>query len=338
MTRPTPRLLFFCLALSPVLIAALWIDTAFRPEPTAIVAPAEVSATLTLPLKEGSVRFAVLGDTGTGGTAQYDVARQMAAFHQEFPFEFVIMVGDNIIGADSPGDMAAKFSTPYKALLDKGIEFRAVLGNHDSPTQRFYKPFNMAGERYYTYRVAKAGAFEPTGGGVRFFAVETDYLDKPQIEWLEKELSSSNSEWKIAYFHHPLYSSGKAHGSSLETRAILEPLFVKYGLSAAFSGHDHVYERIKPQKGGIGYWVSGAGGRLRVGDLRVPSALTAKGFDRDCHFMLVEISGDDLYYQAISRTGTTVDSGVFHRPGALAAASPTPRPVVSPASGAPATR
>jgi hypothetical protein len=174
------------------------------------VPQAPVSARLKLPLKEGSLRFAVLGDTGTGGREQYELARQMASVHLEFPFEFVIMVGDNIIGADTPGDMAAKFSIPYKALLDLGIPFRAVLGNHDSPTQRFYKPFNMAGERYYTFRAAKAGPFEPKGGGVRFFALETDYLDKPQIEWLERELSSSNSEWKIAYFHHPLYYSGAA--------------------------------------------------------------------------------------------------------------------------------
>jgi 3',5'-cyclic AMP phosphodiesterase CpdA len=309
------------MAFALTLCAILWPQRV-EPAPQAPVSP-----TLTLPLKEGSLRFAVLGDTGTGGRQQYELARQLAAVHLEFPFEFVIMVGDNIIGADTPGDMAKKFSIPYKALLDKGIPFRAVLGNHDSPTQRFYKPFNMAGERYYTFRAAQVGAFEPKGGGVHFFALETDYLDKPQIEWLEKELQSSKSEWKIAFFHHPLYSSGKAHGSSLETRAILEPLFVKYGLSAAFSGHDHVYERIKPQKGGIGYWVSGAGGRLRKGDLRVPSPLTAKGFDRDCHFMIVEISGDDLYYQAISRTGTTVDSGVFHRPGALAVDHATPAAV-----------
>ena len=51
--------------------------------------------------------------------------------------------------------------------------------------------------------------------------------------------------------------------------------------------------------------------------------MTAKGFDRDYHFMIVEIAGDDLYFQAISRTGQTVDSGVVHRPGALAAAAST---------------
>ena len=172
--------------------------------------------------------------------------------------------------------------------------FRAALGNHDNPNQRFYEPFNMGGERYYTFRASKGGISKATEGGVRFFALDTTYLDKPQLDWLEKELSSSSSDWKIAFFHHPLYSSGRTHGSALESRAVLEPLFVKYGVSAAFSGHDHVYERIKPQKGGIVYWVSGAGGRLRKGDLRATD-MTAKGFDRDYHFMIVEIAGDELY-------------------------------------------
>jgi len=83
------------------------------------------------------------------------------------------------------------------------------------------------------------------------------------------------------------------------------------------------------------YWVSGAGGSLRKGDLRTTD-MTAKGFDRDYHFMIVEISGDDLYFQAISRIGATIDSGVVHRPGAPAAGagtapSPVPVPVAAPA-------
>ena len=291
-------------------------------------AQAPITRALTLPREDGSVRFAVMGDTGNGSRQQYEVATQMAAFHGLFPFDFVIMLGDNIIGADAPADMRKKFEAPYKALLDAGVVFRAVLGNHDNPTQRFYELFNMGGERYYAFRASKGEGPKLAEGGVRFFALDTDYLDQPQIEWLEKELSSSSSDWKIAFFHHPLYSSGGAHGSALESRAILEPLFVKYGVSAVFSGHDHFYERIKPQKGGIVYWVSGAGGRLRNGDL-TPTAMTAKGFDTDNHFMIVEISGDHLHFQAISRTGETVDSGVVRRPGAPAALAGTP---VDPAS------
>ena len=320
--RRSQRLALASRLLSPILIAPLWLLTATPTLATPLPAGA-IQATLKLPRTEGSVRFAVMGDNGTGEPAQYEVARQMAAFHAEFPFDFVIMLGDNIYGSDGPADMRAKFETPYKPLLDAGVTFHATLGNHDNPNQRFYKPFNMGGERYYTYRA-------PKGGDVRFFVLDTDYVDKVQLDWLEKEIAASKSAWKIAYFHHPLYSSGKFHGSALESRAVLEPLFVKYGIHAVFSGHDHVYERTKPQKGGIVYWVSGAGGSLRKGNVR-PSPFTAAYFDTDQSFMLIEIVGDDLYYQAISRTGATVDNGVLHRYDApVVSASPAPSVVPEP--------
>ena len=88
---------------------------------------------------------------------------------------------------------------------------------------------------------------------------------------------------------------------------MLEPLFIQYKVDVALAGHEHVYERIKPQQG-VYYFVSGAGGTLRKGDLR-PGQYTAAGFDRDYHFMLFEIDGDEMHFQAISRTGATVDSG-----------------------------
>jgi 3',5'-cyclic AMP phosphodiesterase CpdA len=142
------------------------------------------------------------------------------------------------------------------------------------------------------------------------------------LDWLEKELSSSGSDWKICFFHHPLYSSGKTHGSALETRAVLEPMFVKDNVSVVLTGHDHFYERIKPQKG-ILHFVVGGGGSLRRGDIR-KTDMTDKGFDQDYSFMIVEIDGDDMYFQAISRKGETVDSGVFKRPAAAGPAVVTP--------------
>jgi hypothetical protein len=57
----------------------------------------------------------------------------------------------------------------------------------------------------------------------------------------------------------------------------------------------------------------GAGGQLRRGDLDNGSPLTAKGFDTDRSFMVVEISGDQMHFNAISRTGQVVDSGVITR-------------------------
>src|SRR4029077_20935428 len=172
---------------------------------------------------------------------------------------------------------------------------------HDHPNQCFYKLFNMKGQRYYAY----------TKGDVRFFALDSNYMAQEQLEWLEKELRNSASPWKICYFHHPLYSSGAAHGSDTDLRLVLEPLLVKYNVNVVFSGHEHFYERIKAQKG-IYYFISGAASKMRRNNI-TKTELTDAGFDLDLSFMLVEVAGDEMYFQVISRTGKTVDSGIIHR-------------------------
>jgi 3',5'-cyclic AMP phosphodiesterase CpdA len=283
---------------------------------------------LTLPNK-GQLRFAVIGDMGTASRAQREVGQQMALFRQKFPFSFVITVGDNIIGADSAADFKAKFEGPYADLLSSGVKFYASLGNHDNPEQRNYGLFSMTGQRYYTFRASQGVLSTIVSGGVRFFALDSNYLDAQQLAWLEKELSSSGSDWKIAFFHHPLYSSGKTHGSSLDLRKTLEPLFVRYGVNVVFTGHDHIYERVKPQQG-ITYFVSGSAGSLRKGDYGRPQAFSAAGFDRDFEFMLVEIDGSKMYFQAISRTGQTIDSGVIENAKAVAEPSGAPTPALTP--------
>jgi predicted phosphodiesterase len=254
-----------------------------------------------LPNKPGSLKFAAIGDNGTGDTPQYDVARQMVTAHATFGFDLVIMLGDNMYGGQSPQDFVQKFEKPYAELLAAGVKFQASLGNHDRPENVSYKFYNMGGQRYYTY----------ARNNVRFFVIDSTQVDPKQLEWLEGALRDAKEDWKIPYFHHPLYSDAARHGSSVDLRVLLEPLFTKYGVNVVFSGHDHEYERIKPQKG-IYYFVSGSAGQLRKGNMR-PDDETAAYFDQDQSFMLLEVAGDDMFFQVISRTGKTVDSGVIHR-------------------------
>jgi hypothetical protein len=263
-----------------------------------------------LPNRPDSFQFAVIGDSGTGGRGQYDIGKLLGRYHETSPFTTVLMLGDNIYGRDSPGDFARKFELPYKALLDVGVKFHAALGNHDSPRQASYKLFNMGGKRYYTFRPRR---------GIRFFALDSTFMNKAQLEWLRKELEASGSDWKIAYFHHPIYSSGARHGSNIPLRAALQPLFVKYGVAVVLAGHDHFYERIKPQQG-IYHFVVGNSAKLRPGNVRRTS-LTAKAYDRGLSFALMEIDGDTLHFQVVSRSGQTVDGGSFRRPGAETPAS-----------------
>ena len=265
---------------------------------------------LTLPKKTGSVRFAAIGDAGRGDTAQYEVSAQLQAFRKVFPFDFVLMLGDNVYDGGTPEDYRQKFELPYKPLLDDHVPFYATIGNHDDPNQPAYAPFHMDNQRYYTFKPPSLVS-RLAGADVRFYMIDTERLDRPQLQWLDRELAASNADWKIPVFHRPIYTSGLYERPAQTLRAALEPLFLKHDVSVAFSGHEHFYERIKPQHG-ITYFISGAAGSLRANSIR-KTALTEVGFDRDFHFMLIEIDGDDLFFQAISRTGASIDSGAIRR-------------------------
>jgi 3',5'-cyclic AMP phosphodiesterase CpdA len=269
-----------------------------------------------LPMKSGSVKFAVMGDMGTGDAAQYETAKQMVSVHDKFPFEFVLMLGDNIYGAQ---DFPRKFEEPYKPLLDAKVPFYAALGNHDDQNEIYYKNYNMNGKRYYAF----------SKGNVKFVALDSTRIDRPQLEWFEKELAGTNSEWKIVFFHHPLYSTGGTHGPEVAVREVVEPLLLKYGVDVVFTGHEHFYERIKPQSG-IQYFISGAGGQLRKGDIHRQDPM-AFGYDVDRTFMIVEIADDSMYFQSINRKGKVIDSGVLpNMPDPKRRETPVPAPVELP--------
>jgi predicted MPP superfamily phosphohydrolase len=255
-----------------------------------------------LPLVSHSVRFAVIGDSGTGGKEQYDTAREMERYRGAVGFDFVIMLGDNIYGGHEPRDLRQKFEQPYQPLLQAGVKFYASLGNHDDPDiERLYKPFHMDGQRYYTFKK----------GDVQFFALDSNYMDAKQLTWIEQNLRSSNASWKICFFHHPLYNDGKSHGPDLDLRNQLLPLLKAYHVNVVFSGHEHAYERIKPEDN-IYYFILGNSGKLVRHDFHHRDVM-ASSFDRDRTFMVVEIASDQLHFQTISRSGETVDSGTILR-------------------------
>jgi predicted phosphodiesterase len=255
------------------------------------------------PVKD-KLRFAVIGDWGTGDSDQVGIARQMFSSHQRSPLDFVISAGDNIYPNGSGRYFGKHFEAPFASLLKDRINFYTVLGNHDVNAGRQdqcqYPLFNMGGASYYKQ--------ERGDGLTEFFMLDSNDFDQRQAAWLENSLRVSKAKWKIAVFHHPIYSSGKTHGSSVGLRAQLEPLFTRYGVNIALSGHDHIYERTKPQQG-VQYFVTGAGGKVRRGNIDRGSSFSAASFDDDNHFMVFEIEDSKARFQAISGTGVVVDSG-----------------------------
>jgi predicted MPP superfamily phosphohydrolase len=253
-----------------------------------------------------SIRFPMVGDCGTGNSDQMRIAKEMFAIHQQSPFDFAVLVGDNIYPNGSSRYFAKHFEQPFAGLIENRVAFHAVLGNHDVKEGREdqcgYPLFNMGGRRYYTIRRGD--------GLLELFMLDSTDCDAAQIAWLEQQLKVSTARWKLAVLHHPLYSSGRKHGSDLDLRRKLEPLFVRYGVNAVFSGHDHIYERTKPQLG-IHYFVTGAGGDTYRGSVDLKSPFRAASYDEDNHFMLIEVDHRQIQFQAVNETGRVFDRGVI---------------------------
>jgi hypothetical protein len=272
----------------------------------ALVAPRGEAAAL--PRSEGSFRFAVLGGSGNGSPDEYELGEQLAKKQELLRFGLVLMTGDNIQGVANPAAYREKFEDPFEDLLDAGVKFYAVLGNKDDAGQRNYEAFHMSGHRYYS--------FAPEGAHVRFFALDSGYMDQTQLGWLEHELAASHEDWKIAFMNHSLYSA-EPGDAGRALREALQPMFERYGVSAVFSGREQAYERLAPQHG-VAYFVSGAAGAHKA--RRGRAAAVAARFDAGCHFLALEIAGDTLYFEAIDVNGKSVDSGSLPRAAATPAA------------------
>jgi predicted phosphodiesterase len=274
---------------------------ALAPQGVPTVGPSPIggaSAMLAVPqLRFGRV-FALIGDSGSGDQAQQRVAEAMLAYFKTARrFPFVLMLGDNLYDDDYDGE----FSQPYKPLLDAGVKFYAALGNHDRDLEIHFKPFNMNDQDHYSF----------DEGNARFAVLNSNHpADPNQLKWLDGVYTDAGDKWRIAYFHHPLYSSGQHAAESRDViRPALESALVKNHVDVVFSGHEHLYERIAPQQG-IRYFVSGGGGRSLY-------SVHRSDFDQvaisEHHFMIAEISGDRLFYEAITPAEKLLDCGVLWR-------------------------
>ncbi|MBF0280224.1 MAG: metallophosphoesterase [SAR324 cluster bacterium] len=219
----------------------------------------------TPPLRESAGQqysFVVLGDSGDGTKAQYKVAHQMRLQDPDF----FLHVGDIVYPNGAQNHYYEKFFRPYQDLLVNKI-FWLVLGNHDyqsSNGKTFDKFFDTPAnnveknERYYSFEY----------GNALFIALDSGTLsnNQGQQDFLESILSQSQHIWRFVFFHHPLYSSGNKHGSSLGLRRQIGPILETYDVDMVFSGHDHHYERTSSRQDfvqdgfGTVYFVSGGGG------------------------------------------------------------------------------
>ena len=260
--------------------------------------PGGIKSPLPMPDLRGGRVFALIGDSGSGDEPQALVAQAMLTyFNTARHFPFVLMLGDNLYDDDYTNE----FLTPYKELLDRGVKFYAAIGNHDRDLEIHFKPFNMQDRDRYSF----------DEGNARFVALNSNHPKDPeQIKWLDSVFTDAGDKWRICFFHHPLYSSGQHAAESREViRPALEAALVRNRVNVVFSGHEHLYERIHPQQG-VAYFVSGGGGRSLY-------KVNLSEFDQigisEHHFMIAEIAGDRLFFEAITQAQKLLDCGLLWR-------------------------
>jgi acid phosphatase type 7 len=243
------------------------------------------------------VRFLVFGDSGGGGSDQYALLEQMYTV----PYELMIHTGDLAYDSGTIGQVEDTVFGVYGDLF-RNIPFFPASGNHDYGTMQgapFRDVFNLPGnEKWYSY----------DWGHVHFVALDTEADYSTQMTWLEQDLAATTRPWKIIYMHRPPYSSG-LHGSDTTLRNKLQPIAERYGVQLVLAGHDHDYERIKPQNG-VAYVVTGGGG---IGTRSVGTSSFTDFAEDVIHFAYVEVGVDELVLHAIDATGREFDSMVVAR-------------------------
>ncbi|MBA3396823.1 MAG: metallophosphoesterase [Deltaproteobacteria bacterium] len=245
------------------------------------------------------VRFMAFGDSGGGGPDQMALRDQMF----DFPYDLIVHTGDIAYDSGTIAEFEDNVFAVYDELF-KSVPFFPAAGNHEYETLQgapFRDVFALpgdGGEQWYSY----------DWGRVHFVALDTEADYETQVEWLELDLAANELPWTIIYLHRPPYSSGK-HGSDLRLRSLLEPIAERHGVQLVLAGHDHDYERMKPQAG-VAYVVTGGGGR---GTRDVGTSDFTAFSEAVIHFVYVEVGIDELVLHAIDATGTEFDSMVVPR-------------------------
>ena len=287
-----------------------------------------------LPAFGQTLRFGVIGDSGSGDARQLAVAKQMEAVNRAHHWEFVLMLGDNIYDDGNPRDFDRKFKNVYRNLMNAGVKFHATLGNHDRLSPRGRRGMAEVEDEAFGFvgrqdeYVLAAGSKIEGKALARFICLNSDaWMEElrvykkiePRLKRLRGWLETSDQyHWNFVFFHNPIYSfdfssvlgrfTGRyGHGSEESLRRILESEF-RGKVDVVLSGHEHFYQKIKPQHG-IHYFVSGGGSKIRRGvDRRHPQVEFAA---EALHFMDFEVTPDQLTYAAISDQGKQIHSGVI---------------------------
>ena len=175
------------------------------------------------------------------------------------PNAAVLLLGDNVYERGTAAEFARCYAPTWGRFKDRTWP---APGNHEYATE------GASGYFAYFGQAAGRGYYQLKLGSWRVFSLDSNLAPAEhaaQLAWLRAELARAPAQCTLAYWHHPLYSSG-GHGSNAKMAAAWT-LLQEAGAEIVLSGHDHHYERFAPQDArgkadprGIRQFVVGTGG------------------------------------------------------------------------------
>ena len=248
----------------------------------------------------GPLRFAVIGDFGTGEEEQHEVAATLRRVAVERDVRILVTTGDNVYEDGDPDDFDAAWHEPYGWVEQRRIDVVASLGNHDIRTDGGAPVMDLLGmpNRWYTRRY----------GAAEFFVLDGNALGDPaQLRFVARTMRRSRARWKVAVVHQPPYGCSK-HGGDLAVRLVAVPLVTAGGADLVLAGHEHNYQRFAPIDG-VTFIVSGGGGAdlHEVGDCPAGTPEPVSVVDDAHHFLVATATERRLRIVALTADGRVVD-------------------------------
>ena len=206
----------------------------------------------------GDIARCAYPDPAYSGAA--DTAATVAAGLAQDPRAVVLALGDLTYPRGAAREFTDCYAPTWGRFKDRTWP---APGNHEYYTPGATPYFAWWGER------AGRGYYSFDLGGWHIVSLDSNLAPAQhatQLDWLRADLAAHPAHCTLAYWHHPLYSSG-GHGSIPKMHDAWQVLY-DAGAELVLSGHDHDYERFAPQDAdgrldparGIRQFVVGTGG------------------------------------------------------------------------------
>lgn len=291
------------------------------------------------------LKFLFLGDSQASDQAGFDRwgAALSSAIADMPDADLLIHAGDMVDHGHEQEQWDMFFGTVQNTLLNYTLQ--TVAGNHEVTgtngmgdyLAHFHNPENGP-------EAALGSAYSFDYGNTHFVMLNSETSAdgyQRQAEWLAQDLAATDKKWKVAVFHQGPYGSIYAN---LNAQQYWVPVLDEYKVDLVMNGHDHIYLRTYPMKGGE-IVEEGQGTRYVVGGSTGPKfyALTERYwqqfvYDEDNNiYTTVEIDGDNIVITAKTVAGETIDTFSIVKedlpgptPTAVPTLSPTDEPTPTP--------